>query len=141
MMTVVIDIFETGADVLVNPVNCVGVAGAGLALEFRTRFPDSYLKYKEACASKSLKIGRTFLDFDPPILYFPTKSHWKHKSTLSGIRSGLNSMVRILRSTGFTTVAVPKLGCGLGGLDWKDVRPMIVNAFTELPDMELILCE
>ena len=136
------DIFETGAEALVVPVNCVGVAGAGLALAFKQRYPEWYRSYHGCCADHLLTPGRLYLyDHHPSMLEdklftivnFPTKYHWKDRSRLEYIQWGLDNLACILVlepperfvHLAVTSIAIPALGCGLGGLDWDDVLPEI----------------
>lgn len=137
-----ISIFETGADYLVNPVNCVGVAGAGLAHEFRTRFPEAFAVYKRECDQGNIRPGRgeivsAYLGAFY-IVYFPTKTHWKYPSQLRFIELGLDWMINNIIPG--SRVAIPKLGCGLGGLDWETVKPIIINKFENWRG-DVILCE
>jgi O-acetyl-ADP-ribose deacetylase (regulator of RNase III) len=124
------NIFELGSDCMVNPVNTVGVMGAGLARQFKIRFPHMFQKYKELCDKRELKIGqiaffRSTLT-DPCICLFPTKRHFKEKSNLHIIESGLESFVKWYGEAEITSVSFPKIGCGLGGLDFEThVRPMM----------------
>jgi O-acetyl-ADP-ribose deacetylase (regulator of RNase III) len=135
------------AEALVNTVNCVGVMGRGIALQFRRAFPDNYQAYRKACDRGEVRIGRMFV-FEQPslslprwIINFPTKLHWKGRSHLKDIRSGLLDLVRVIRMKGIRSVAIPPLGCGLGGLDWRVVRPLIEEALSALPDVEFFLFE
>lgn len=136
------DIFESGCDALVNPVNCVGVAGKGLALAFKERFPLAYEAYKADCASGRLRIGTCTVhetDAASPryIVNFPTKAHWRDRSRLQDINEGLDSLVNIVKDRQIQSLAVPALGCGLGGLGWKEaVRPLLINVFLVFPESE-----
>jgi O-acetyl-ADP-ribose deacetylase (regulator of RNase III) len=124
------NIFDSSADILVNPVNCRGVMGGGLALEFKHRYPDMYHKYESKCRTGLLKIGQPWLWANiyggHDVLCFPTKDHWKDPSKLEYIESGMGRIwfyfpPHPLRGS----IAFPKLGCGLGGLDWEIVRPLM----------------
>ena len=134
------DIFGLGADVLVNPVNCVGVSGAGLALKFKRRFPLENVVYQDACNSGRIWLGNplaVFTDQESPkaIVYFPTKNHWRDTSQLEHIKRGLRALVELVEGIGFLeprTIAIPALGCGLGGLNWKEVQPLIMEAAEDL---------
>lgn len=121
-------IFDSECEALVNPVNCVGVMGAGLALEFKKRFPGMFKSYVEDCESGDLRIGHLSvhigLDY-PAVINFPTKNHWKHNSKIEYIEQGLDALADLVE-TGFPkSIAIPALGCGLGGLDWVDVESLI----------------
>lgn len=136
-------IFDVPAEALVNPVNCVGVSGKGLALSFRKRFPDNYQHYRETCLQNQLKLGEVlvFERTAPPrfIINFPTKYHWRNPSHLSAIEQGLGNLKCAVRQYAIQSIAIPALGCGLGGLEWKNVRPLL-EAFAEsLPDVEVYL--
>jgi O-acetyl-ADP-ribose deacetylase (regulator of RNase III) len=141
------NILKQEVEALVNTVNCVGVMGRGVALQFKQAFPENYKLYKDACKKGEVKPGRMFV-FDmhtmigPKIIInFPTKRHWKEKSRIEDIESGLIDLMQVLRTRDIKSVAIPPLGCGLGGLDWKMVRPLIENALSELPDIQAILFE
>lgn len=130
------DIFASGADVLVNPVNCFGVSGKGLALGFKRRFPTAQRVYQTTCREGRLALGCVVLvdDARGRVLLFPTKNHWRDRSAIGAIRVALADMARQARSWPTVgSIAIPALGCGLGGLDWADVRPLIVEALADLP--------
>lgn len=141
------DILKAQAEALVNTVNCVGVMGRGIALQFRKAFPGNYKAYKAACERKSIQPGRMLvhdlsrLVLPRFIINFPTKRHWKGKSRIEDIEAGLPALVEEIRRRGIRSVAVPPLGCGLGGLDWEEVRPRIEAAFRDLPDVQVLLYE
>lgn len=132
------DLFKTEADIWVIPVNCVGVMGAGLAKQFALRRTETEVNYyKQLCWKRILRPGFPQFDrnFDPPpkiMCFFPTKYHWRDKSNISDMIDGLKDLSdivygRIAESIlpPRPSIAMPKIGCGLGGLDWKDVKPMI----------------
>lgn len=129
------DLFACGADALVNPVNCGGVMGAGLALEFKRRFPDNYAAYREACERGAVRPGRVLVYDRRPasqprfVINFPTKRSWRDSSRLQDVAAGLGDLAHVTRELGIASLAVPALGCGLGGLDWADVRPLVDSAF------------
>lgn len=137
-------IFETGAEALVNPVNIVGVMGAGLAKQFKIRYPDNFKCYQYECFGKRMKMGHVFTyktDIQNPkyIINFPTKRHWKEQSKVEYISSGLFSLIKGIEDNRIQSIAIPALGCGLGGLNWNDVKPLILKAFEQLPNVELFL--
>ncbi len=138
------DIFAQPVEAIVNPVNCVGVAGAGLALKFRRRHPDAFLAYRRACAEGRLRPGRMFLfdtGRDTPrwIVHFPTKRHWRDRSAIGDIEAGLRGLAATLAGQGIGSVAIPPLGCGLGGLDWRAVRSLITACLGDIPGTVFVL--
>ena len=141
------DILKANAEALVNTVNCVGVMGRGIALQFKKAFPKNFEAYKAVCDRKQLHPGHLFVfdlnRFDNPrhVINFPTKRHWRGKSKLEDVQAGLDALVREVRNRRFASIAIPPLGCGLGGLDWPTVREMIQKAFTALPDVRVLLYE
>ena len=124
------DIFAQPVDAIVNPVNCVGVMGRGLALQFKQRYHEAFLGYRDACAQGQVVPGRMFL-FDTRagrprwIVHFPTKRHWRHPSAIGDIDAGLQDLAIVIPRHGIASLAIPPLGCGLGGLDWQAVRPIV----------------
>ncbi len=139
------DILKTDAEALVNTVNCVGIMGRGVALQFRKAYPANFAAYKAACDRGEVMPGKMFLYslntlVNPKyIINFPTKQHWKGESSLDYIESGLKSLVAEIPRLGITSIAIPPLGCGLGGLNWGVVRPRIEQAFTALPGVQVFL--
>lgn len=141
------DILECEADALVNTVNCVGVMGRGIALQFKNAYPDNFKAYAAACRREAVQPGRMFVhetgQLTPPrfIVNFPTKRHWRGKSRLEDIDSGLADLVRVIRDNGIRSIAIPPLGSGLGGLDWDEVRPRIERALGTLDDVQVLVFE
>lgn len=133
------DIFSSTAEVIVNPVNCVGVSGAGLAAQFKDKYPDNYAVYRNACQSGILKIGSIlyYQYGSRKIINFPTKLHWKNPSQLEYIDAGLQDLCRIVKEYHITSLAIPPLGCGLGGLQWRDVESRIDHALSPLTELHL----
>ncbi len=122
------DMFKSSAQTLVNTVNCVGIMGKGIALEFKKRFPEMYADYAERCQTKQVKLGEPYLfkgEKLPRVLNFPTKDHWRSVSKLSDITNGLEYLLSHHKDWGITSLAVPPLGCGQGQLDWKVVGPTL----------------
>ena len=125
------DILKADVDALVNPVNCEGETGRGLALQFKTRFPENFDAYYDACRNQAIKLGSMLvhdygLGSRPRyIVNFPIKNHWRDQTTLEHIESGLIDLAEVVESRGILTLAMPPIGCGPGGLDWKDVRPLL----------------
>jgi O-acetyl-ADP-ribose deacetylase (regulator of RNase III) len=138
------DLLAAKVDALVNAVNVVGVMGKGLALAFKKQFPDNFAAYQRACETGELTIGRAFVfDRSPAtprwIINFPTKRHWREASKLEDIRAGLPDLIEHVQQKAISSIAIPALGCGLGGLDWTVVRPMIVDAFVSIPSTRVLL--
>ena len=129
------DIFASRMRTLVNPVNCVGVMGAGLALEFKNRYPDMYLEYVRACSMGRLRLGevRLFSYPEKNILSFPTKHHYSDKSTIEDIVRGVYDMQDRVACWDLQSLAVPALGCGYGGLKWSQVEPVLTTIFEAFP--------
>ena len=141
------DILTADAQALVNTVNCVGVMGRGVALQFKNAFPENFKAYEAACAREEVQPGRMFVfatgAFTNPkyIVNFPTKRHWRGKSRIEDIESGLKALVGEIRTLGIQSIAVPPLGSGLGGLDWAQVRLRIVETLDCLSNLETIVFE
>lgn len=141
------NILSADAEALVNTVNCVGVMGKGIALQFKKAFPEIFRPYKKACDADEVQPGRIHVvelnRLTPPhvIINFPTKRHWRSNSRLEDLEAGLEDLVRVVRERDIESIAIPPLGCGLGGLDWSDVRPMIEEAFESLEDVQVLLYE
>lgn len=138
---------QDDVDAIVNTVNCVGVMGKGIALQFKNKWPANFSAYAAACKAGQVRPGRMFI-FDAGglvkpnfIVNFPTKDHWRGSSKIEFIRDGLVDLVKQVHRLGIRSIAVPPLGCGNGGLDWVDVRPLIESAFQSLPDVEVRLFE
>lgn len=129
------DLFASGAQTLVNTVNCVGVMGKGVALEFKKRFPDMYEDYVRRCKAGRVKLGRPYLYrrlVEPWILNFPTKDHWRSVARLDDIVEGLEYLKAHYKAWGITSLAVPPLGCGQGQLEWRVVGPTLIRHLKRL---------
>ena len=141
------DLLEAKVDALVNTVNTVGVLGKGIALMFKERFPANFRAYARACKSGELGIGRMFVTrneelFGPAwIINFPTKTEWRRNSRLEWIELGLKDLVRTIEKERIRSIAIPPLGCGNGGLDWSEVRPLIQAALGRIDDLEAVIYE
>jgi O-acetyl-ADP-ribose deacetylase (regulator of RNase III) len=142
------NLLEAPAEALVNTVNTVGVMGKGIALMFKEAFPENYRLYRDACQAGSVKIGRMFSterrDFvsGPKwIINFPTKEHWRAPSRIEWIRDGLADLRRFIEEHSIRSVALPPLGSGNGGLDWRAVRQVIEEALAPLQDVTVIVYE
>ncbi len=138
---------EANAEALVNTVNCVGIMGKGIALQSKKAFPENFNAYEQACRRREVDPGRMFVFSTGQMLHpryiinFPTKKHWIGRSRYEYIESGLKALVSEIQERGIHSVAIPPLGCGLGGLDWRIVRPMIEKAFSQLPDVHVLIFE
>jgi O-acetyl-ADP-ribose deacetylase (regulator of RNase III)/uncharacterized protein YwgA len=141
------DILKADVEALVNTVNCVGVMGRGIALQFKNRFPDNFKAYAAACKKELVKPGRMFvfetgmLPFPHYIVNFPTKRHWRGKSRMEDIESGLRDLAQVIRERKIASIAIPSLGSGLGGLEWSEVRRKIETALEQLPDVRVVVFE
>ena len=138
------NIFDSGCEALVNPVNCVGVMGKGLALQFKQRFPANFASYANACRAGELIPGRMHLfDTRSPqprcIVNFPTKRHWRDASRLDDVDHGLAALARVIAANDIRSIAVPPLGCGLGGLPWHDVRRLIDHHLSALDHVDVVV--
>ena len=129
------DIFESKAQTLVATVNCVGIMGKGLAKEFKERFPEMFKEYARACKKGELRQGvlLVYNELNKKILCFPTKDNWKGPSKYEFIEAGLKTLCEHYKEWGITSIAIPPLGSGLGGLDWKKVRELIIGHLQGLP--------
>lgn len=129
------DVLSADAQTLVNTVNCVGVMGKGVALAFKQRFPEMFRDYAERCREGLVRLGEPYLFrplVEPWILNFPTKDHWRSVSRLSDIEAGLDHLAAHLTQWRITSLAVPPLGCGQGGLDWPTVGPVLYRRLEEM---------
>jgi O-acetyl-ADP-ribose deacetylase (regulator of RNase III) len=137
------DIFNSNAQVITNPVNCVGVMGKGLALEFKNRFPDMFSDYQKKCAEKEVRVDQPYLweNGKVQILNFATKKHWKDNSNLQDIKNGLLYLAKNYDEMGISSIALPPLGCGLGGLKWNDVKALIEETLGPIHDLDVFVYE
>lgn len=139
------NLLAADVEALVNPVNIVGVMGKGLALQFKTAYPAAFRRYKAACDAHTLDIGQV-LTHDAGaaarpryVINFPTKRHFRSPSQLESIELGLAALTREVRRLALRSLAIPALGCGLGGLAWSDVLPRIEAAFLPFPDVHVLV--
>lgn len=140
------DMLAADAEALVNAVNTVGVMGKGIALQFRRKFPEMFAAYETACRTRQVQPGRMHV-FDRGtgvhparwIINFPTKRHWRDASRMSDLDAGLTDLAATVQRLGIRTIAIPPLGCGLGGLDWSEVRPRIEASFASLAQVRVLL--
>lgn len=137
-------LLESNVDALVNTVNCVGVMGKGLALQFKRTYPENFKAYAKACAHRELMLGKMHV-FETQktkpryIINFPTKDHWKGKSRLIDVENGLIALKSEITRLNIKSIAIPPLGCGNGGLNWSQVQQLIENALADLNDVEILL--
>ncbi len=136
------NLLQADVEAIINTVNCVGVMGKGIALQFKQAFPENFTTYAKACKARQVQPGHMFLfeqeDLVNPrfIINFPTKTHWKAKSLLEHIEQGLVDLVQVIRDKQIKSIAIPPLGCGNGGLEWAAVQPLIEQALAQVPEVE-----
>jgi O-acetyl-ADP-ribose deacetylase (regulator of RNase III) len=141
------DILQADAEALVNTVNCVGIMGRGVALQFKNAFPENFKAYKAACAREEVQPGRMFvfetghLSNPRYVINFPTKRHWRGKSRIEDIDAGLRALRNEIQHRGIRSIALPPLGSGLGGLDWREVRPRIEACLRGLERVNVVVFE
>jgi O-acetyl-ADP-ribose deacetylase (regulator of RNase III) len=138
------DILAFSAEALVNTVNCVGIMGRGIALQFKNAYPENFKAYAAACERDEVQPGHMFVfetgKFLPRfIINFPTKRHWRGKSRIEDVEAGLVALREEIVNKGIRSIAIPPLGSGLGGLDWKQVRPLITATLANLPDVDIVV--
>lgn len=141
------NLLEADADALVNTVNTVGIMGKGIALMFKERFPENFLAYEAACKAKAFHVGEMLvtrqarLDGPKWIINFPTKQHWRNPSKMEWIEEGLRDLARVIIENGITSVALPPLGSGNGGLKWEQVKGKVVTALSGLDGVNIVVYE
>jgi O-acetyl-ADP-ribose deacetylase (regulator of RNase III) len=134
------NLLQSEAEALVNTVNMVGIMGKGIALQFKESFALNFKLYQKACQEGILKIGKMFvtetgqLNGPKYIINFPTKTDWRANTRLEYIEEGLDDLIKVINEKNIKSIAVPPLGCGNGGLDWKDVKPLIEGKLVHLSD-------
>ena len=135
------NLLKSTAEALVNPVNCVGVMGAGLAYQFKKAYPKMYVSYCGQCSLRTIRIGEvtTFQENGKIIINFPTKHHWKFDALLTSVHDGLKALKIALVDKNIKSVAIPALGCGNGKLNWSDVQPLIIEELQELDRVDIEL--
>lgn len=141
------NLLEAKTEAVVNTVNTVGVMGKGIALMFKERFPENFKAYAKACKDEQVRTGEMFVtsvnELTGPqwIVNFPTKRHWKARTQIEWIESGLDALRALILEKGLASIAIPPLGCGNGGLSWAQVRPLIEKALGDLDDVKVIVYE
>ena len=139
------DLLEAPAEALVNAINTEGVMGKGIALQFRRKYPEMFRAYEKACKAGEVRLGHMHIfDLGTPggprwIVNFPTKGHWRERSRMGDIETGLTDLSAQIAKLGIKSIAMPALGCGNGGLDWTTVRPLIEARLSRLPDIRVLL--
>ncbi len=139
------NLLEADVDAVVNTVNTVGVMGKGIALQFKRAYPAMFKSYQTAVKDGAVRLGRMHVwptgQIDGPryVINFPTKGHWRGRSRLEDIQRGLDDLARVIAELEITSIAVPPLGCGSGGLNWTDVEPLIRRALGVLNDLDVAL--
>ena len=137
------DLFRSTAEVWVNPVNLMGVSGAGLALKFKQRFPYNFQAYQHACAAGMLQTGTVLVfptslpSYPKYIVNFPSKRHWKQRSRFEDVELSTQHLVKEVQKLRVESLAMPAVGCGLGGLNWGTVQPMLEKHLGVLQDMSV----
>lgn len=138
---------QQDVDAIVNTVNCVGVMGKGIALQFKKKWPANFKAYAAACEKNEVKLGKMFifelgaLATPRYIVNFPTKGHWRSASRMVDIETGLQDLASQINCLGIKSIAIPPLGCGNGGLPWFEVKPLIVKYLGEINNLEVRLFE
>lgn len=141
------NLLDCQAEALVNTVNCVGVMGRGIALQFKKKYPANFKAYEKACHQQQVQPGKMFVFDTQQLVYprfiinFPTKRHWKEKSRIDDIELGLQDLVDVIQKYHIRSIAIPPLGAGLGGLEWHDVRRHIEASLGDMSDVEIFVYE
>jgi O-acetyl-ADP-ribose deacetylase (regulator of RNase III) len=139
------NLLDADVEALVNTVNTVGVMGKGVALQFKIAYPAMFKEYQKACKLGQVKIGNMFVYQNSTIsnpkfiINFPTKVHWKQDSDLNYVSKGLKDLIIEIKSRNIKSIALPPLGCGMGGLNWIEVLPLIRQAFKNIPDVKILV--
>lgn len=141
------DLLTANVEAIVNAVNCVGIMGKGIALQFKIKYPENYKFYKKTCDQGHMITGKVLIfekkSLGNPkyIINFPTKGHWREKSTIEYIFKGMASLIEEVKRLKINSIAIPALGSGLGGLDWKEVKPIIIHELSSLSNVDIWLYE
>jgi O-acetyl-ADP-ribose deacetylase (regulator of RNase III) len=143
------DLLQQQVDAIVNAVNCAGIMSKGIALQFKNEWPQNHKAYVSACKREEVCLGKMFVceigDLLQPqpkfIINFPSKKHWRSKSKLADIESGLQDLVKQINKLQIKSIAIPPVGCGLGGLNWNIVKPLMQKYLAELSNVEILIFE
>ncbi|MBV8254765.1 MAG: macro domain-containing protein [Chitinophaga sp.] len=139
------NLLHAPTEALVNAVNTVGVMGKGIALQFKETFPENFKQYKKACDDKLLDVGQSLVvpisgsNNVKWIINFPTKKHWRNPSKMEYVTTGLDDLVKVIEHHKIKSIALPALGCGLGGLNWEQVKASIEDKLGHLQDVEIVV--
>ncbi|MDE6730834.1 MAG: macro domain-containing protein [Oscillospiraceae bacterium] len=122
------DLLQSDAYALVNTVNCEGYMGKGIAYQFKLRFPEMNTAYVKKCKGGELVPGtlHCYETENHLIINFPTKNKWREKSRIEYISSGLEELVNQIQSRQISSIAIPPLGSGNGGLNWSEVKKLML---------------
>lgn len=137
------NLLQANVEALINTVNCVGIMGKGIALQFKQAFPENFDAYAKACQQQQVQVSSMFVFntgamLNPRfIINFPTKKHWRGKSELIFIEQGLIDLKKVIQDYQIKSIAIPPLGCGNGGLDWEIVKSLIEHSLSDLTDVEI----
>lgn len=140
------NIFDFEVDAIVNTINCVGVMGKGIALQFKHKYPANFKEYKYQCDKGDIQLGKVFVFHNDLIkkpkyiINFPTKKHWREKSQYQFIDLGLKSLNEEIKKRNITSIVIPPLGCGNGGLEWSRVKNLIINILSD-SDIDIVVTE
>lgn len=141
------NLLDSDAEALVNTVNTVGVMGKGVALMFKEAFPENFKEYEAACRAKELQVGKMFVtrrdSFLGPrwIVNFPTKAHWRYPSKMEWVERGLDDLKAVIVRNDIRSIALPPLGAGNGGLEWAEVRKLMIEKLEDLKDVQVVIYE
>jgi len=141
------NLFTSNTEAIVNTVNCVGIMGRGIALQFKRQYPDNFKAYELACKRNEVVPGKMFVfeleQFTNPkyIINFPTKRHWRGASRMEDIEAGLIDLAEVITVRKISSIALPPLGAGLGGLDWSAVKEKIEIVLSQLSDVDIEVFE
>lgn len=146
------NLFESHDEAIVNTVNCVGVMGKGIALQYKNLFPENYTEYKKQCSQKNIVPGKMFVyeyktedlftEHKPQfIINFPTKDHWRAKSKIEYVEQGLDDFINVITQKNIRSISMPAIGCGNGGLEWSNVKKIIVRKLSELDEITVNVYE
>ncbi len=140
------NLLKAPVEALVNTINTKGIMGKGIALQFRQAYPEMFKLYAKRCKSEEVTLGTMdihdlggLVGGPQWIINFPTKGHWRSRSRIEDVKAGLSDLVAIIKKLQITSIAVPPLGCGNGGLPWAQIRPLIEDAFSQIPEVEVLL--